>query len=210
MAVRTGVSRYFSLRRILIKIHLDLFRIEGRIHYQSWHQPLSDFEICVLALEDRRFFHHYGIDLISCLREVMRAITFRRFGGASTIDMQFVRTATGYRQKTLRRKAYEMLLALLIQYRYNKYEILRSYLDCAFFGSHLHGAPAATRRIYRIPPDEMSFDQAADLAAMLVYPHPLNPTPEWRAKVRRRADYAKWLYPGIKQRLQKLPGPEPF
>jgi membrane peptidoglycan carboxypeptidase len=90
--------------------------------------PLTDFEILVLILEDRRYFEHHGIDIRSSIREIRRAVTLHRYGGASTIDMQFVRTATDYRQKTLRRKLYEMLLAWIIQYRYNKFEILRSYL----------------------------------------------------------------------------------
>jgi membrane peptidoglycan carboxypeptidase len=165
MAIRTNVSRYFSLRRILIQIHLNLFKIERHIKYDSLPQPLNDFEILVLILEDRRFFHHYGIDVLSIVREIKHALTFHRFGGASTIDMQLVRTATDYRQITLRRKLYEMLLAWIIQYRYNKFEILRSYLGCAFFGSHLIGREAAARRIYNVPSSMLTFDQAAEIAA---------------------------------------------
>jgi hypothetical protein len=125
MAIRTNVSNYFSLRRTLIQIHLDLFKIEHHIKYDRWWpEPLNDFEILVLILEDRRFFHHYGTDILSILREIARALTFRRFGGASTIDMQLVRTATGYRQITLRRKLYEMLLAWITQYRYGLHPVL--------------------------------------------------------------------------------------
>jgi membrane peptidoglycan carboxypeptidase len=122
--------------------------------------------------------------------------------------MQFVRTATGYRRKTLRRKLYEMLLALIIQYRYNKFEILRSYLACAYFGSHLYGTERAARKVFNTSSHQLTFDQSAELAAMLVYPCPLRPTPEWRTKVRGRADYAKRLYPRLKKRFQKLPSPE--
>lgn len=135
-------------------------------------------------------------------------MTLHRFGGASTIDMQFVRTATDYRRKTLRRKLYEMLLAWIIQYRYNKFEILRSYLACAYFGSHLYGIERASQKIFDTSSYKLTFDQSAELAAMLVYPCPLRPTPEWRAKVSRRADYAKRLYPRLKKRFQKLPRPE--
>jgi hypothetical protein len=82
MAVRTNVSSYFSLRRILIQIHLDLFKIDRKILYAPLPEPLTDFEILVLILEDRRFFKHYGIDLRSVVRELVRALTFQRFGGA--------------------------------------------------------------------------------------------------------------------------------
>jgi len=193
MAIRTNVSRYFSLRRILIQIHMDLFKVERRIRYDRWPEPLSDFEILVLILEDRRFFKHYGIDVKSLIREIVRALTLHRFGGASTIDMQFVRTATNYRQHTLRRKLYEMLLAWIIQYRYNKFEILRSYLACAFYGSHLIGIDTAAEEVFGVSQYELSFDQSAELAEMLVYPRPLEPTAQWRANVSRRADYAKRL-----------------
>jgi monofunctional biosynthetic peptidoglycan transglycosylase len=132
-------------------------------------------------------------------------MTFRRHGGASTIDMQFVRTATGYRQKTLRRKIYEIILAVVIQFRYNKIVILRSYLACAFFGSHLKGAHKAAKKMYGVDANELSVDEAAIVAAMLVYPRPLSPTPQWQTKVQRRADYGKRIYIANKQRFDQLP-----
>lgn len=207
MEIRTSLSHYFSLRRTLIQLHLDLFKVHGKFKY-DFANPLTDLEILVLILEDRRFFEHHGMDIISCVRELIRAATLHRFGGASTVDMQFVRTATGYRRRTLRRKLYEMLLALIIQYRYNKFEILRSYLACAYFGSHLYGTERAARKVFNTSSHQLTFDQSAELAAMLVYPCPLRPTPEWWAKVRGRANYAKRLYPRLKKRFQKLPSPE--
>ena len=207
MEIRTSLSHLFSLRRTLVQLHLDLFKVHSKFQY-DFADPLTDLERLVLILEDRRFFEHHGIDVISCVRELWRAVTLRRFGGASTIDMQFVRTATGYRHKTLRRKLYEMLLAWIIQYRYNKFEILRSYLACAYFGSHLYGVERAARTVFNMSSHLLTFDQSAELAAMLVYPCPLVPTPEWRGKVRGRADYAKRFYPRLKKRFQKLPSPE--
>jgi membrane carboxypeptidase/penicillin-binding protein len=210
MVLRTGVSAFLSPRRILVGIHRDLFKIERRIVYDYGRpEPLSSLEVMVLILEDRRFFQHHGVDFISCVRELCRALLLRSHGGASTIDMQLVRTATGYRERTLRRKLYEIFLAWIIQYRYNKFEILRSYLKCAFFGSHLYGSDAAIKQIYnKYPWDELDIDESADLAAMLVYPRPLSPTAEWTRKLSRRANYAKRLYPRLKQRFHKLPRPE--
>lgn len=106
-------------REILIKIHLDLFAIDSKIQSILAYYPpaLTNLEKLTLVLEDRRFLFHYGIDLKSVLRETIRAVTFRSHGGASTIDMQFVRTCTGYKERTLTRKLYEMLLAVIIQFR---------------------------------------------------------------------------------------------
>jgi len=186
---------------------MDLFRIERYVNrvYAYYPESLTEFEKLVLVLEDRRFTTHHGVDSISLLREVLRAITFRRHGGASTIDMQFVRTATGYKERTLRRKLYEILLAVIIQFRYSKVVILRSYLACAFFGSHLTGADSAARKLYHKSANYLSTDEAAVVAAMLVYPRPLRPTSSWKSRIDRRANYGIRIYIADKKRFDEMP-----
>ncbi|HEY9154188.1 MAG TPA: transglycosylase domain-containing protein, partial [Opitutaceae bacterium] len=132
-----------SFRRLLERVHSDLFTIDREIYRYDYEYQLSDFEMLVLVLEDKRFLRHDGFDWIACFRELVKALFFQKHGGASTIDMQFVRTATGFRERTLKRKFYEIFLSVLIQFRYPKRTILRSYLRCAFFGSHLIGASKA-------------------------------------------------------------------
>lgn len=200
--------KFRGLRSAVTKIHMDLFRIERYVkRYAAFYPPeLTELEKLTIVLEDRRFFDHRGVDAKSTFREIWRALTFRRHGGASTIDMQFVRTATGYRQKTIRRKLYEMFLVYLIQFRYSKVVILRSYLACAFFGSHLFGADRAARKVYGRNANELSAEEAAALAAMLVYPRPSSPTPAWELKVQRRARYGIRIYVTNKERFDKLPG----
>src|SRR4051794_4919227 len=84
-----------SPRELLIKIHLDLFRIDSKVQPSLAYYPreLTNLEKLTLVLEDRRFLLHYGFDVKSAVREISRAVTFRQHGGASTIDMQFVRTS---------------------------------------------------------------------------------------------------------------------
>lgn len=196
-----------DLRNALITIHTDLFTIHSKIRPYLIYFPvqLTNLEKLVLVLEDRRFFRHQGIDLISLAREVLRAITFRRHGGASTIDMQLIRTSTGYRAHTFKRKAYEMLLAWLIQFRYSKIVILRSYLACAFFGSRLRGAEVAARKMFAKAATDLSIDEAAIVAAMLVYPKPLQPTNKWQSRLDRRAEYGKRVYIARKERFDQMP-----
>jgi membrane carboxypeptidase/penicillin-binding protein len=158
----------------------------------------------VLVLEDRRFFVHSGTDYLSILREISRALSLKRFGGASTIDMQFVRTVTGRRNRSLYRKIREITLARLIQYRYSKARILRGYINCAFFGSHLIGGDKAAVTVFGKHPDELSLEESAFIAAMLVYPRPLKPSPEWRRKVERRANYGVSIYVRNEEKLKKL------
>ena len=200
-----GIPR---IRKWLVKVHTDLFVVHRHVRAWAAYYPpdLTNVEKLTLALEDRRFLSHRGVDVISTLREFVRATTFRRHGGASTIDMQFVRTATGYKQRTLSRKLYEMFLAMLIQFRYNKIVILRSYLDCAYFGSHRpRGVDGAAKRVFGKSAIDLSVEEAAFVAAMLVYPRPRTPTPKWRLKVERRASYGIRIYLANKKRFDQPP-----
>lgn len=205
MRFRAGALSLPTFRAAVIRLHSDLLTIDRKVPWWVSDDPLLPVEKMILVLEDRRFFRHRGFDLRSAVRETLRAIAVQPHGGASTIDMQFVRTATGFRQKTIRRKLYEIILALLIQYRYNKMQILRAYLECAFFGSHLHGLAAICRKQFGKFPEQLSLDEASEIAAMLVYPRPRAPTPTWTLKVRRRANYARLIYPRFEKSFDKLP-----
>lgn len=194
-----------SIRRGLLRVHSDLLTIHAEIDQFAAHYPdkLTRFERMVITLEDRRFFKHAAIDLKAIFRVLWRGATFRGFGGASTIDMQFVRTATGYYDRTLRRKIYEILLAKLIQYRYSKIVILRSYLNIAYFGSSMRGAEAAAFKLFDKSSAELDEDEAALIASQLVYPRPLKPSPEWERKRLRRANYIKSVYVRRKKKLDE-------
>lgn len=199
-------KQYPSLRRWLLKLHGNLLIIHDAINPNVADYPafLSDFERLVLTLEDRRFFKHMGIDWRRFVRDAFRAITFRTHGGASTIDMQFVRTVTGYRDRTIRRKLHEALLAYIIQHRYSKLEIMRSYLKIAYFGTRMKGSEAAAQELYGLHPTELNVDQAASVAAMLVFPRPRNPSEEWKYKHSRRMNYIKAVYTRRKDSFDKI------
>jgi membrane peptidoglycan carboxypeptidase len=207
MVQRTSPFRVPFPRRLLIRIHHDLFGIESRSRgYVLSPTTLTTLEKMILISEDRRFFRHNGVDYRACIREVWKAITFRRFGGASTIDMQFVRTATGYYERNMRRKLYEMLLAWIIQFKFTKIEILRYYLKIAFFGSHLYGIDTANRVLFsKHRQEDLTLKESALLAAMLIYPRPSTYSERWESNVRRRSAYLMSLYPRFEQRFEKLP-----
>lgn len=184
------------------RLRNDLARIRSFEDAQAEDRTqLSALEIMTIVLEDRRFFHHFGVDLVSVLREVSRAMSFRKHGGASTIDMQFVRTATGFRQHTIGRKLYEAVLAFALQFHCGKRAILRSFLACAFFGSGLIGADAAAHKVFGKNADGLDLEEASFIAAMLAAPRPLHATPQWEAKVRRRAAYALSIYAARREQL---------
>ncbi|HIF7993903.1 TPA: transglycosylase domain-containing protein, partial [Morganella morganii] len=76
----------------------DLYTIESRFNdYWYVSYDYTDLHFHVVAIEDRRFFFHYGVDTRSIIRNLIRMITFRDHGGASTIEMQLVRTITNYK-----------------------------------------------------------------------------------------------------------------
>ncbi len=185
------------------RLRSDFARIDQNVGVAP--QPraiaLTSLELMTIAIEDRRFFHHPGVDARSVLRETLRVLTGRKHGGASTIDMQFVRTVTGFRAPTVKRKVYEAFLALAIQFRHRKIEILRSYLACAYFGSGLIGANAAAQRLFKKNADWLSLEEAALISAMLAYPRPLHGLPRWEQRAQRRAAYAMAVFARRKRRL---------
>ena len=189
-----------------MRIHIDLFAIDRKVlHGGNGFCPLNSLERLVLALEDRRFFEHNGVDWRAVGRELVKLLTLRRFGGASTIDMQFVRTATGFHEKTLWRKLYEIVLARIIQFRYSKIVILRSYLACAFFGSQMYGIENAAKKAFAQDLAMLNEEQLSELAAMLVYPRPLRASDKWMHKVKRRAGYGLRWKGRLEQRFEKIP-----
>lgn len=193
-----------SLRRFLIEMNVELSELSHRYNRWDAAEELSEFEILVLILEDRRFLSHWGVDVRSVARELLRAIRGRRHGGASTIDMQFIRTVNGRRDRTLRRKLREAAMALLIQFHFDKKPLLRSYLDQAYFGHGLTGSEAASYKSFGRPIEELSREEAAALAAMLVYPMPSDQNDAWLQRVQKRAGYALLLYARFEQRLKKI------
>lgn len=196
----------WSPRRFLLRVHEDLLKI----HY--WISPtdffpedgLSPLERMVIVLEDRKFFSHKGIHWKAVLREVVRLLTFRRVRGASTIDIQFVRTIIDRHERTIKRKIYEALLANLIQYRYSKITILRSYMAVAYLGWNMRGFFDLSYADFGIDPTEVSGFDAARLASHLVFPRPREINSEWERKILRRANYIYPIYLSRKKYFQKL------
>ena len=178
--------------RFILNIKRDLARIITQINESD--KDLSDLEILIILLEDRRFFQHLGIDVLSIAREIFKILTFRKYGGASTIDMQFVRMRTGYRDRTLRRKIYEMLLAYLLQLRMDKIQILRGYLREMFLGSGIYGIESCARVMFNKSSHQLDREQSSVIAAMMVYPRPRNPLSGWDERVKRRARYGLKLF----------------
>ena len=139
--------------------------------------------------EDRRFFEHGGVDIASVLRATFGNLSEGDIeSGASTITMQlvkqiFVQDALNKPNQEERDKAYkeavetsfdrklkEMKLAISLEKKYTKKEILTAYLNIAFFGDNTYGIQAAAQRYFSIPASELTPAQAASLVAIVQYP----------------------------------------
>ncbi|MGB3167751.1 MAG: transglycosylase domain-containing protein, partial [Alteraurantiacibacter sp.] len=132
-----------------------------------------------LAIEDRRFYDHWGIDP----RGVGRAV-FTGVGGGSTITQQLAKFTFLTPEQTLTRKAREALIALWLEAWLTKDEILERYLSNAYFGDNMYGLRAASLHYFYRKPENLKPEQAAMLAGLLQAPSRLAPTrnPELAAK----------------------------
>lgn len=124
-----------------------------------------------LAIEDRRFYDHWGVDP----RGVARAL-FTGVGGGSTITQQLAKFTFLTPEQTLTRKAREALIAVWLESWLTKDEILERYLSNAYFGDNMYGLRAASLHYFYRHPENLRPEQAAMLAGLLQAPSRLAPT----------------------------------
>jgi 1A family penicillin-binding protein len=148
----------------------------------------ADLIHAVVAIEDRRFYSHHGIDLHAILRAAWRDL--RRTGGfegASTITQQLVRMSYLSPERSLRRKVQEAMIALWLETRLGKDEILARYLNAAYFGAGAYGIDAAAQRYFGKRAASLDLAESAMLAGLIRSPSQLAPTHNLQA-AKRRAD----------------------
>jgi 1A family penicillin-binding protein len=141
----------------------------------------------VISVEDQRFFDHSGIDAVRVVGSVLRNVQAgRRAEGGSTITQQLARQSFLSRDKTLRRKLKEVILAAYIENIYKKDEILELYLNKVYLGDGLYGVEAASRGYFGRPAADLTVDQAALLAGLIQSPSSYAPTVNLERAVARR------------------------
>jgi penicillin-binding protein 1A len=130
-----------------------------------------------LAIEDRRFFAHIGVDPQGLARAFLANL---REGevveGGSTITQQLAKLSFLSPEQTIWRKLQEVVLAFWLEARLGKNEILSRYLSSVYFGDNVFGLRAAARHYFSREPEELSVEQAAMLAGLLKAPSTLAPT----------------------------------
>jgi membrane peptidoglycan carboxypeptidase len=147
----------------------------------------SHMVAAILAIEDRRFYRHPGVDLIRVMGAAWADLRARRVvQGGSTITQQLVRLAVLTPDRTLTRKFREMLLAVAAERRFSKSEILEAYLNRIYFGDGYYGIQAAARGYFGKDAGELTVTEAATLAGLVKSPSTYAPREApGRARARR-------------------------
>lgn len=126
----------------------------------------------VIATEDRTFYKNSGINY---KRTILALLTLGRSGGGSTITQQLAKNAFLTQDQTISRKAREYFLALEINKKYSKEEILTMYLNNAYFGNGVWGVEDASQKYFGASASQLTVEQAALIAGMLKGPEIYNP-----------------------------------
>jgi penicillin-binding protein 1A len=148
-------------------------------------------------VEDARFYSHSGLDLVGVARAVVAQLTGGLRQGASTITQQVARTFFLSQRFTPERKIKEVLLALEIERRLDKPQILELYMNQIYLGQRSYGFAAAAQAYFGKPLDRLSVAEAAMLAGLPQNPHYANPTTNLeRATQRQRTVLARMVATG--------------
>src|ERR1700745_1207304 len=130
-----------------------------------------------VAIEDRRFFSHYGVDPIGLLRATAANVLHRGVSqGGSTLTQQLAKNLFLTQQRTLWRKMQEAVLALWLERKFSKTEILELYLNRVYFGAGAYGVDAAAQRYFGKSARTVKIAEAAMLAGLVKSPSRLAPT----------------------------------
>ena len=147
-----------------------------------------DLKNAIVAIEDRRFYDHWGFDMTGMARATLVNVQHGRIEeGASTITQQLVKNLFLANEQTFTRKAQELLLALDIENAYSKDEILEMYLNVVYYGAGFYGINAAAEGYYGKTPAALNLPEASMLAGVPNAPSELSPFTNFIAAKKRQA-----------------------
>lgn len=193
------IKGYFTLRDFDIGAPLQaaaIFDRDGKLigtlgengRYVTIDAIPKDLANAVVAVEDSRFYKHAGVDLIGIARALF---TNLREGdtvqGGSTITQQVAKNLFLHPRKTLARKLEELALAVLLEARYSKEQILELYLNSSYFGEGAYGVESAARTYFGKTVSELSLGESSLLAGLLQAPSAYSPYKHLEKALNRRA-----------------------
>jgi len=147
----------------------------------QWRFPLIEpipekFEKCITTFEDKRFYYHFGVDIIAIGRASWQNLRHKKtISGGSTISMQVIRLYKNHKSRTWWNKIVESVLAVRLECSYKKKSILSLYASNAPFGGNIIGLDAASWRYFGRPPTQLSWGEMAVLAVLPNAPAMVHP-----------------------------------
>ncbi len=142
----------------------------------------------IISTEDRRFYAHFGFDIVAFTRAMLTNIFMGRYAqGGSTITQQVAKNLFLTSQKNIKRKTQELLLAFWLEHKFSKEQILTLYLNRVYLGAGTYGIEAASQKYFQKSSRDMNLLEAAIIAGMLKAPSRYNPIASAeRAKARAK------------------------
>ncbi|MCZ4222853.1 penicillin-binding protein 1C [Pedobacter rhodius] len=159
----------------------------------QWRFPVADsvpvkFKNCIIAFEDKRFYNHFGIDLLAMSRAMRQNFKAKSIvSGGSTLTMQVIRLSRK-QDRTIWQKLLEVILALRLELKYSKEEIIGLYAANAPFGSNVVGLEAASWRYYGRDAKTLSWGEMATLAVLPNSPSLVRPGKNSSRLIKKRND----------------------
>ena len=152
------------------------FRLDEQRHDVPLAQIAPDLQHAVVAIEDRRFYYHPGIDPIGVTRALVRDVRSQgRVEGGSTLTQQLARTLFLSSARTYGRKVKEAAIALLIEQHLTKNQILELYLNRIYLSAGVYGVETMSEHLFRKPARSLSLPEAALIAGLIRAPSTLSP-----------------------------------
>jgi penicillin-binding protein 1A len=154
------------------------------LEYEEIPRNMTD---AMVAVEDKRFRSHFGVDPVRLTGAVAEWLTGSRarIGGTSTITQQLARNLFLNNNRTPDRKAREAVLAMALEWKFSKEEILELYLNKVYFGGGAYGIDSASRKFFSHPANELSVEEAAIIAGLVKAPSQYSPTADVQAAIDR-------------------------
>jgi len=148
-----------------------------------------------IAVEDKRFFSHNGVDYYRIVGAAINNLKSGKFSeGASTITQQLVKNTHLSSDKTLKRKINEIRIAQDLEKNYSKEEILESYFNILYFGNNVYGLNSAAKYFFNKPATSLSISEGALLAGIINNPYKFNTIKNKEISIKRRNTVLKRMF----------------
>jgi len=162
------------------------FRMDEHRHDVPLADIAPDLQHAVVAIEDRRFYIHPGLDPIGIARAAVHDVRSReRAEGASTLTQQLARTLFLSNARTYGRKIKEAAIALLIELQLSKQDILELYLNRIYLSAGVYGVDTMSQHLYRKPAKSLTLAESALIAGLIRAPSALSPWTNYDAALER-------------------------